>query len=221
MADPWVQALIDRLVKRAVHDITERLVGPVRSAKPRPKRVRPDRQRRTRPRAKSVQQHRRMPDLAPAPPVLVMVPPPVDLRADAVELVPKRKKGERRQGVRARSIAEIRPFRPLVDDEPDVDVSDLVRPRTRGECVDGPRPCPWVSCRHHLYLEVTEAGSLKLVHPDKQPEDLQPSCSLDVADKGPLTLDQVGATMNVTRERIRQLEGELLDELAGVMREQR
>lgn len=23
------------------------------------------------------------------------------------------------------------------------------RPRTRGECVGGERPCPWASCEHH------------------------------------------------------------------------
>lgn len=32
------------------------------------------------------------------------------------------------------------------------------RPRTRGDCKDGPRPCPWVSCRHHLLLEIAKHG---------------------------------------------------------------
>lgn len=30
----------------------------------------------------------------------------------------------------------------------------IPRPRTRAECVDGPRPCPWVGCSQHLLLEV-------------------------------------------------------------------
>ena len=30
----------------------------------------------------------------------------------------------------------------------------LPRPRTRADCLDGPRPCPWASCRHHLLFEV-------------------------------------------------------------------
>lgn len=58
------------------------------------------------------------------------------------------------------------------------------RPQTRAACVDGPRPCPWVSCRHHLALEVTDAG-VRLMLPE-DPEDwhgLQ-TCSLDVADQG-------------------------------------
>lgn len=28
------------------------------------------------------------------------------------------------------------------------------RPRTRGDCFRLPRPCPFVGCRHHLYLDV-------------------------------------------------------------------
>ncbi len=36
----------------------------------------------------------------------------------------------------------------------------IVRPKTRGECASGPRPCPWVSCRHHLYLDVDKNGSV-------------------------------------------------------------
>src|SRR5690606_3867534 len=31
--------------------------------------------------------------------------------------------------------------------------TDYWKPRTRAECVDGPRPCPFVSCRHHLYVD--------------------------------------------------------------------
>lgn len=33
------------------------------------------------------------------------------------------------------------------------------RPTTRGECCQGPRPCPWVSCRHHLLISVTTKGN--------------------------------------------------------------
>src|SRR4029077_6719314 len=30
---------------------------------------------------------------------------------------------------------------------------DIERPRPRGDCVGGERPCPFVSCAHHLYLD--------------------------------------------------------------------
>lgn len=36
-------------------------------------------------------------------------------------------------------------------------VEGIQRPRTRADCVDAPRPCPWASCRHHLLLEVSKS----------------------------------------------------------------
>ena len=65
---------------------------------------------------------------------------------------------------------------------------------TRGECATLPRPCPRTACRHHLVAE--RAAGL----------EVGPSCTLDVADRGGLTLEEVGAILGVTRERIRQIE---------------
>ena len=82
-----------------------------------------------------------------------------------------------------------------------------MRPRTRAECVNGPRPCLFVSCKHNLYLDVNpETGSIKLSFPDKEIWELEHTCALDVAEKGGITLEEVGAIMNLTRERIRQVE---------------
>lgn len=83
---------------------------------------------------------------------------------------------------------------------------DAERPQTRGDCLDGPRPCPWVSCRWHLYLDVSPVGSIKLNHPDKEPWELEETCALDVADRGGVTLDVVGRLVGITRERVRQIE---------------
>ena len=82
-----------------------------------------------------------------------------------------------------------------------------MRPRTRAECINGPRPCLFVSCKHNLYLDVNpETGSIKLNFPDKEIWELEHTCALDVAEKGGITLEEVGAIMNLTRERIRQVE---------------
>jgi hypothetical protein len=82
-----------------------------------------------------------------------------------------------------------------------------MRPRVRAECVNGPRPCLFVSCKHNLYLDVNpETGSIKLNFPDKEIWELEHTCALDVAEKGGITLEEVGAIMNLTRERIRQVE---------------
>ena len=84
---------------------------------------------------------------------------------------------------------------------------DDPRPQTRAECKDGPRPCPYVSCKHHLYLDVNpDTGSIKLNFPDLEVWEMGDTCSLDVADKNGITLEEVGEIMNLTRERIRQVE---------------
>ena len=89
-------------------------------------------------------------------------------------------------------------FPPVEDDE---------RPRTRAECRDMPRPCPYVSCKHHLYLDVNpHTGSIKLNFPDLEPWELAHTCALDVADEGSRTLEEIGEITNLTRERVRQVE---------------
>lgn len=80
-------------------------------------------------------------------------------------------------------------------------------PARRGDCKGGPRPCPFVSCKYHLYLDVDETcGSIKLNFPDLEVEDMPVSCALDVADEGGVILERVGELMNVTRARIQQVE---------------
>lgn len=82
----------------------------------------------------------------------------------------------------------------------------FARPKTRADCVNGPRPCPWASCKHHLYLDVSSKGAIKLNRPDLEIDELSESCALDVADRGVATLEEVGGLMNMVRERVRQIE---------------
>ena len=84
---------------------------------------------------------------------------------------------------------------------------DIPRPTTRAECREEMRPCPWVACKHHLYLDINpETGSIKINFPDLEPWELKNTCALDVAERGGITLEEVGEIMNLTRERIRQVE---------------
>lgn len=81
------------------------------------------------------------------------------------------------------------------------------RPLTRGECADAERPCPWVSCKFHLFLDVNpETGSIKINFPDLEVWEMAETCALDVADRAGITLEEVGEILNLTRERIRQVE---------------
>ena len=93
-------------------------------------------------------------------------------------------------------------------------VVDYDRPKTRVECVSSPRPCLYVACKYHLYLDVNpETGSIKINFPDLEPWELEETCALDVAERGGVTLEEVGDILNLTRERVRQLEVTGLEKL--------
>ncbi len=84
---------------------------------------------------------------------------------------------------------------------------DATRPKTRADCVNGQRPCPYVSCKYNLFVDVNpRTGSVKMNFPDKELDEVGDTCALDVADRGGITLEEVGVIMNLTRERVRQLE---------------
>ena len=92
---------------------------------------------------------------------------------------------------------------------------DYTRPRTRADCADVPRPCPFVGCRHNLYLDYATENGVRVNFPDREPHEMPPegSCALDVADQGGITLNAAGEYVNLTRERIRQVEREALEKL--------
>ena len=97
----------------------------------------------------------------------------------------------------------------VVDPELQETIQEIeqARPRSRADCVNAARPCMFVSCKHHLYLDVNPStGSIKLNFPDREIWELNETCALDVADRGGVTLEEVGGIMNLTRERIRQVE---------------
>jgi hypothetical protein len=114
-----------------------------------------------------------------------------------------------------------------------VDGVAFERPRVRGDCLAGghnaARPCPWASCAYHLAVDVNEKTGHVAVH--GEPESMTETCALDVAGRtreapgfevhrgamtgieGAHTLTEIAALVNVTRERIRQIEARALDEL--------
>lgn len=114
----------------------------------------------------------------------------------------------RRSRARARTIsirrlskAELNRGRALYPEE------DYWRPTTRAECAEMERPCPFVSCKYHLYIDVHPVrGSIKINFPDVEVWEMTDTCALDIADRGGITLEEVGEIMNLTRERIRQVE---------------
>ena len=78
-----------------------------------------------------------------------------------------------------------------------------------------PRPCPFVSCRYHLYLDINRRGKIKINKIVREIEEIDvalrampDTCAIDVANQNPdgTTLEEIGARFGLTRERIRQIE---------------
>jgi hypothetical protein len=80
------------------------------------------------------------------------------------------------------------------------------------------RPCPFVSCRHHLYLDTTSTGGIKINFPGLEPWEIPVSCSLDAGGRGGMTLEEISEAMNMTRERVRQVEVKALIKLKRRLR---
>jgi hypothetical protein len=125
---------------------------------------------------------------------------------------------KRRSRARARTIsirrlskAELNRGRVMYPEE------EYWRPTSRAECVEMERPCPFVSCKYHLYIDVHPVrGSIKINFPDVEVWEMTDTCALDIADRGGITLEEVGVIMNLTRERVRQLETQGLSKLQGM-----
>lgn len=82
-------------------------------------------------------------------------------------------------------------------------------PVTRGDCLDGPRPCPHTTCRYHLQEAPRRGRGRRLTDLPAGGE----TCALDLADRGGMTLEEVSEVLGVVRERVRQIEDQALDKL--------
>jgi hypothetical protein len=145
------------------------------------------------------------------------------LALQAPEVAPpvtrEQRRSRRKRAIRARTISvkrmtkrELELGRLLYPE-----TEDAERPAVREDCANSARPCPFVSCKHHLYLDVSaKTGAIKLNFPDLEVWEMSETCALDIADRGGTTLEEVGAIMNLTRERIRQVEVKGLAKLASL-----
>ncbi len=140
------------------------------------------------------------------------------LLSEEAEITREQKRSRRKRPIRARTISIKRMTkRELEIGRAQFPETDYWKPRSRAECAEGPRPCPFVSCQHHLYIDVSpKTGAIKLNFPDLEVWEMGESCALDIADRGGTTLEDVGAIMNLTRERIRQVEVKALAKLEAV-----
>lgn len=91
-------------------------------------------------------------------------------------------------------------------------------PGHRHNCILGPRPCPWLRCKEHLFWLRENIGAKKENTIEKilgkytDEEILEiiftmsQTCSLDALSGGEKTLEEIGEILGITRERVRQIE---------------
>ena len=110
---------------------------------------------------------------------------------------------------------------------------DEIAPVTRGDCIHGIRPCPFIRCKWHTFwwwletaLRKKSGGHTKTwkqltkwvpgmvgTENDAVTDELldmvltEHSCILDIIDEGHDSLEEIGDIFGISRERVRQIEG--------------
>jgi len=82
----------------------------------------------------------------------------------------------------------------------------VLRPKTRGDCKDGSRPCPWVSCKFNTYL--LEVHGYEIEYQQTDVMDMKVSnCALDYAENGEMnTLEAVGEAFGMSKQTMLKIE---------------
>jgi len=86
-------------------------------------------------------------------------------------------------------------------------------PRTRAECRDGPRPCVWIGCRHHLWRRDSvdtvgrPARGRELVGVGLVDDPPLTSCALDIAERHPDGLSEIGVAelLGISPRHVRRI----------------
>lgn len=94
-------------------------------------------------------------------------------------------------------------------------------PKTRGDCPTV-RPCPYLACTKHKWLVLQQDRPGNPASGAQGETTIRPigeSCSLDVADRGPHTLEEVGDELDVSATRINQIEQSALRKFKRRLRE--
>jgi hypothetical protein len=86
----------------------------------------------------------------------------------------------------------------------------IPRPITRGDCLQEARPCPWVSCRHHLLLEVAASKGGRDVRPTSLRLNRPPS------GQGQATGRRSGLASSAAQGLVEQWIDDAVEQLAGM-----
>ncbi len=91
------------------------------------------------------------------------------------------------------------------------------RPKTRGECADMPRPCPFLSCRYHLAHGAVSPHARPPLNNDQSSDlisGLPESCTLDIADRTDKpSIAEVARHMGVSMQAVQATERRALHKI--------
>lgn len=86
------------------------------------------------------------------------------------------------------------------------------RPKTRGECADMPRPCPFLSCRYHLahdWVRPVHGEGLTNDEAADRIANAEHTCTLDVADLGGRSARDVAKAVGKTHQGVLSTEARI------------
>jgi len=89
-------------------------------------------------------------------------------------------------------------FNPL--SESDKAELELARPKTRSDCENGIRPCPFASCRYNTYLDVDRKGRITFNYSESVEELKQSNCALDYDQGRNLNDTELASALGISRE---------------------
>lgn len=75
------------------------------------------------------------------------------------------------------------------------------RPKTLADCKrDGwfAGPCPWFGCRHHVGLNVSEQGAVKITFPELELESIRYTCTLRAAEEEGMSPERAAREMGMS-----------------------
>lgn len=101
-------------------------------------------------------------------------------------------------------------------------ITRISPPRTRADCIESHRPCPWIECRYSLVGERGNAARGKVYHynhgdHETPLESIAHTCALDVAADGAHTFEEVSQMLGVSKQRIQQLSDAAFAKLASAL----
>jgi hypothetical protein len=114
--------------------------------------------------------------------------------------------------------------RRMTDDSVEWAAALNARDRAKKRCdyLDSKAPfCPWVGCRFHLYLDIQTNGAIKVNHGDLEVWEIPETCALAATCADGMNKQEIGELLNLTRERVRQIEAEALERIRERMGESR